>query len=378
MLRNLLRRSPANRLIAGAPNIGIIASQIIAETETGDQGSGLLYDEALTQTGRQLRIKVTSWTGTPGVLFVYENGSLLVEGQADGAYSIGYDWEAWAADGGLNSGSDTATVTIGVVNATAPGATVTGTGTVSGGSADGQGNATASGADVTGAGSVSGGAASGEQNATAPGADVSGSGTVYGGDASGGSSGDATAPGANVTGSGSFVGGDAIGEQNATAPGADVTGTGSTSGGQASGDVDATAPGGTVTGTGSVQAGTASNGSNNPPTDHVLRSAVARIAGIAVGLPSPASFCLGETIRIALQVTDMLGNEVDPPQITLRIKRPGQSPVSVVPTRAQTGQYFADLLLDQKGHWYFHAESTVPHPAVYEGHFTVTHSRFMA
>lgn len=207
MQRNLLRRAASGRVIAGTLQVGILASQIIAETATGDSGPGLLYDEALLHTGKQLRAKITSWSGTPGTLFVYENGSILVEGQGDGAYAIGYDWEAWAADGSLITGSDTASVAVGAVNATAPGA------------------------DVTGTGSVSGGDASGQGDATAPGADTTGAGTVSAGDATGGTSGDASAPGANTNGDGTVSAGSVSVEQNATAPGADVSGSGSISAG---------------------------------------------------------------------------------------------------------------------------------------------------
>lgn len=232
LLRNLQRRSPSNRLIAGTPYIGLLAAQIISETATGDHGAGLLYNEALAQTGRQLRVKVTGWSGTAGTLFVYENGSVLVaESQADGAFAIGYDWEAWADDGSLITGSDTASVTIGPQSATAPGASVTGSGTISAGSASGQ------------------------QNATAPGASVTGSGTVTAGDASGGVAGDAAAPGATLSGTGTVNAGSASGQQNATAPGASVTGSGTITAGQAGGDADGTAPGANVTGGGSVAAG---------------------------------------------------------------------------------------------------------------------------
>lgn len=244
MLRNLLRRSPSSKLISGTPNIGLIASQIISETATGDQGPGLLYDEAQAHTGQQLRVKVTSWSGTVGALAVYENGSVLIEGQADGTYTIGYDWEAWAANGTLTTGSDTASVQIGPQGATAPGATVTGVGTVSTGAASGEVNASASGASVIGTGAVSGGSATGEQNATASGATVTGTASVSTGGASGGVAGDATASGATVTGYGSVSGGVASGVQNSIASGAIVYGYGIVIAGSASNDTYQNAPDG--------------------------------------------------------------------------------------------------------------------------------------
>lgn len=235
MLRNLLRLSASGKPIYGTPDIGLLASQIISETATGDQGPGLLYDEALAQTGRQLRVKITSYSGTSGKLFVFENGSILIDGEADGAYTIGYDWEAWASDGSVNTGSDTASVSIGQVNATAPAANVTGTGTISAADATGEASATAPAANVTGTGSISAGQPSSEQNATAPDANVTGTSSISAPDATGGGSGDATAPAANVTGSSSIDAGQAVGEQNAMAPAANVTGAGLISAGDATG-----------------------------------------------------------------------------------------------------------------------------------------------
>ena len=172
MLRNLIRLSASGKPIYGTPDIGIDAAQIIAETATGDQGPGLLYDDALANTGKQLRVKITSWSGAPGTLFVYENGSILVDGQADGAYVIGYDREAWAADGGVVTISDTATVTIGPVNASAGAGAGISTGSGTGGAASvtvGAVNATADGGAGTSAGTGSGGSATAGNSASAPG-----------------------------------------------------------------------------------------------------------------------------------------------------------------------------------------------------------------
>ena len=190
MLRNLIRRAASGKLIAGTPQIGIIASQILSETATGDNGPGLLYDESLAQTGRQLRVKVTSWTGTAGTLSVSENGAILIEGQADGAYSIGYDWEAWTASGGLNSGSDTASVAIGAVHATAEGGTGASAGAGTGGEASGATSVSENGGTGTGSGSGSGGDAIGDAVGDAAAASGTGTSTGYGsGGAAAGSAG---------------------------------------------------------------------------------------------------------------------------------------------------------------------------------------------
>lgn len=140
MLRNL-NKSSGGRRILGVPHVGIIASQIISETATGDNGAGLLYDEALVNSGKQLRLYVTS-APSSGTLFAHENGSFELDGAADGSYTIGYQY---FVDNVLG-GSDTATVTVGAANASA-----------------------ADGGVGTSAGSGSGGLATAGNSASAPG-----------------------------------------------------------------------------------------------------------------------------------------------------------------------------------------------------------------
>ena len=140
MLRNL-NKSSGGRRILGVPHVGIIVSQIISETATGDNGAGLLYDEALVNSGKQLRLYVTS-APSSGTLFAHENGSFELDGAADGSYTIGYQY---FVDNVLG-GSDTATVTVGAANASA-----------------------ADGGVGTSAGSGSGGLATAGNSASAPG-----------------------------------------------------------------------------------------------------------------------------------------------------------------------------------------------------------------
>lgn len=165
MLRNL-NQSSGGRRILGVPHVGIIASQIISETATGDQGAGLLYDEALVNTGKQLRLNVTS-TPSSGSLFVHENGSFELTGAADGSYTIGYQY---FVDNVLG-GSDTATVTVGISNASASAGTGTSTGSGTGGVATGQvaGAGAADGGVGTSTGTGSGGLATAGNSASAPG-----------------------------------------------------------------------------------------------------------------------------------------------------------------------------------------------------------------
>jgi hypothetical protein len=133
MLRNL-NQSSGGRRILGVPQVGILAATIASQTATGDNGAGLLYDEAINpaNTGKQLRLVVTS-PPSAGVFFAYENGSFDFSGAPDGSYSIGYNV---LADNVL-FGSDTATVAVGAVSATAPGVTLTGTASIFAGSASG-------------------------------------------------------------------------------------------------------------------------------------------------------------------------------------------------------------------------------------------------
>lgn len=166
MLRNL-NESSGGRRVLGTPNVGLLASQIISETATGDNGAGLLYDEALANTNKQLRLNITS-TPASGSLFVYENGSFELTGAADGSYAISYQY---FVDNVLG-GSDTATVTVGAANASASAGTGTSTGSGTGGAATGQVagyGATADGGAGTSIGTGSGGLATAGNSASAPG-----------------------------------------------------------------------------------------------------------------------------------------------------------------------------------------------------------------
>lgn len=195
MLRNL-NRTAGGRRILGVPDVGILAATLLAETASGDNGPGLLYDDAGAHPGAQLRARITTWPGV-GSFFVYENGAFDASGFPDGVYNIPYDVYV---DNAL-SVSDTLTLTFGTGSASAPGGTVTGTGTISAGSTSG--DAAASGATLTGVGSIVGGSASADGSATAPGATLTGAGDLTSGQAVG----DALAAGAVLTGTGSITGG---------------------------------------------------------------------------------------------------------------------------------------------------------------------------
>ncbi len=117
-----LNRTTGGRRILGTPYVGLLASQIVAETATGDAGPGLLYDDALANPGTRLRLKITSLPST-GTLFVYENGAFNLDGVTEST-TIGYD--VYVDNVYLKS--DVATVTFGTTGSISAG----GSDTVSG------------------------------------------------------------------------------------------------------------------------------------------------------------------------------------------------------------------------------------------------------
>ena len=182
MLRNL-NQSAAGKRILGTPNVGILSATIAAETATGDNGHGLLYDDSLISgnAGKQLRCRITAWPSA-GALFVYENGSVDFSGAPDGSYTIGYAVDADAAQ----VATDSATVLVGAVNSSAAAGTGTATGAGTGGaaSAGAAGSANASAGTGTSTGSGSGGDASaGSNNAAAAAGTGTSAGTGAGGTA---------------------------------------------------------------------------------------------------------------------------------------------------------------------------------------------------
>ena len=158
ILRNL-NVTTGGRRILGVPDVGILAATIASETSTGTNGPGLLYDESINpaNAGKYLRIRITT-PPSAGSLFVYENGAIDFSGAADGSYTVGYDW--YADD--VLGGSDSASILVGVVNGAAAGATLTGTSSISAGSASGNVSSAASGVTLTGTSSISAGTATGE------------------------------------------------------------------------------------------------------------------------------------------------------------------------------------------------------------------------
>ena len=97
----------------GTPYNGILASQILAETETGDHGPGALYNEAqqAEYVGKRLRMRVSNYP-TVGTLRVEENGSYTGTGLSSGSNVFSY---TLYVDGVLQAGSATLTINVGGV-----------------------------------------------------------------------------------------------------------------------------------------------------------------------------------------------------------------------------------------------------------------------
>lgn len=113
-------------------------------------------------------------------------------------------------------------------NATAAGATLNGTSSISAGTAAGQVNASAPGSNLSGASTISAGAADGQSSGSAPGASLTGNSTLTAGQAQGGSLADGNAPGATISRTSSVNAGTAQGDSHidASAPGATLDGNG--------------------------------------------------------------------------------------------------------------------------------------------------------
>lgn len=158
--------------------MGVIASQIAAETADGDHGPGILYNESVdpVYAGKYLRAWVTN-PPTVGSLIVAENGEIEAVDLPDGVHTYNYDL---IVDDAYNSTSYFE-VRVGVVDATAAGAT------------------------LTGASSFVAGLASGEQNVIVPGCSLVSASAFIPGSATGGIGGaDATADGAELVATSSF------------------------------------------------------------------------------------------------------------------------------------------------------------------------------
>lgn len=388
MLRNLQRRSPSNRLIAGTHWIGILAETIAAETAAGDNGPGLLYDRAINPSyaGKRLRLVATSLPAA-GTLAIDENGASHFSGAPDGIYTLAYDEYA----DNVLIGADTATYTVGSVAGTAPAATLTGAGTIAGGGASATQSGTAPAATLSGAGTIEGGGADASGNGSAPAATLTGTGTIEGGGAFATGGGDATAPSATLSGTGTVVDGGASGQRTGSAPDATLTGTGQVQGGGAVGDLDGAAPAVELSGTGQVLGGGASNGEQASVC--FFEVSIARPVTIGTAVTDTAvhfsrdiimskAFVEGEVARLHALITNEDGQPFDPAQLSL-LARYGSAPESAYTygvdaeiTRVSQGRYRADIPLTQGGQFHFRWVVAGASDGAVEGIIVVRGSRF--
>lgn len=160
MLRNL-NASAGGRRILGTPHVGLLAEQIAAETASGSDGPGLLYNEAVApeNSGKRLRLRVSSWPAT-GALIVAENGAYEWSGLPDGTHVLAYEVFA----DGVSQGATSLSVSVGS-SASAPGAALSvvaslAAGEATGGAAAGPSSADAPGAVLSVAASIAAGGAS--------------------------------------------------------------------------------------------------------------------------------------------------------------------------------------------------------------------------
>lgn len=84
MWRNMVEQV-GGRAVLGTPFVGLLAAQILAETATGTNGSGLLYNDGLTD-GKRYSLRLQSALGTDGI--VYENGSWTATAPATSSYLL--------------------------------------------------------------------------------------------------------------------------------------------------------------------------------------------------------------------------------------------------------------------------------------------------
>jgi hypothetical protein len=179
---------------------GVFGSEIAA---SGTNGPGYAYNDlAAGDSSKEICGRITTWPAS-GVLYAYEDTSFTYVPAGDGATSFQYQlYVDYVAIGS----PQTVTLASGG-SATAPGATLSGTSTISAGAASGQIGATATGATLTGVSTIQAGAASGTAAGTAPGATLTGASTISAGAATGGGIVSATAPGATLIGASSMSGG---------------------------------------------------------------------------------------------------------------------------------------------------------------------------
>lgn len=204
---------------------GVLGSSIPA---TGDDGPGYAYPMLVLPADADKEVCGRIVSVPVGLtLFAHEDTSSIASAN-DGTYTMYYqpylDYVPY--------GSPLAVVyQFGATNATASGATLTATSSLSAGAATGAGDAEVAGAAMTSGATLIGGAATGEGNSTAAGANLTAASSLVPGAASGTMS--SAASGAELTAVSALVAGAASGTASATAMGATLTAMATLAGGAA-------------------------------------------------------------------------------------------------------------------------------------------------
>lgn len=162
----------------GAGGFGVLGSEIAA---TGANGPGYAYNDLQlpADAGKEICGRITVWPLT-GTLYAYEDTSFTYSRVGDGAASFQYQLYV----DGVTVGTPQ-TVALNVGSGTAPAATITGTATITAGTASGTGPGIAPPATLSGTAQVIPGIATGNgpQPSTAPGAEMTGTATIIAGSA---------------------------------------------------------------------------------------------------------------------------------------------------------------------------------------------------
>ena len=87
-------------------------------------------------------------------------------------------------------------------------------------------------------------------------------------------------------------------------------------------------------------------------------------------------FLLGESARLEVEVTDLLGEFIDPAAVVLRVIDPLGLETQPTVEKTATGRYAATVQLNQPGLWYWRWQTALPDVSATEGSLTVLRSRF--
>lgn len=92
-------------------------------------------------------------------------------------------------------------------------------------------------------------------------------------------------------------------------------------------------------------------------------------------------YLIGSIVRLQVTIADAQSLAlVDPGGVVLKIRKPDQTlttltyGIDLALVKAATGDYYADVLLNQAGHWHWRYEVSSPHTGVAEGSLRVTES----